>query len=1115
MDSDDASNRKSKNKVEEFEEPLEQPGKIIFAQIHGSAQRLLKVKKLSKYIRFCRCCYLPSETPGLVMPYTCLDNLKDFGLGIHLYFIFILFCLLISFINFCMSSIPTMVFTIRYSNHLKKHCKIYYYPSNSTIDNNTIKMNLEGSDIFYPELLMTGNKSDCLKYISQQDSSKINDNSKSIIETDWIIEMSVDTIGNYFSIYKIKSNKGERLVSNFINFPFIYFLTSLTTLIVNFFFIHYVNLLNDKEDFEETSPKDFTILIHGVKKNYDKEKPDPNITRTQSLKNLLNEISDNYFKLDIYDIIPCYNLTKLYALTKKIFDDRIKIYHAKNFKRQKDLHNDYISGKKITLFNFGSKKKDKEKDKDSEEQSQNTNSSINNSINLKPNLEQKSPLAEEKKGPNESQTSESGSSQDNDQNLNYYNKYLCIIKPTPIMDIEQRITQNKLKISEIEKDLNENPEKYSCGTFFVVFKYISMRDKIYQFFPTSFPAKVFMKIKYFLQNVVCSRFTSEQTKRLNFLKNAFTIEHATEAYEVMWQNLGYTNKQKYLYLSFSAFTTIILIGLSFVIVLGLNYAQDRIENNKTTASFLRYFISLLISISISIINSLGRTILKVITSKFEAIETRTDYYISLSIKLSIFTFINTALVPLMSNYLIWGNNDILLNNLFMIFIVNIMLAPLQFYFSVPLGIKVYRRVKAQMDLDGVPLADSTYTQGELNKIFQNPSMELSFKYSYLVNSLLTPSFYMSIFPLGPLFSVVGLIICYFFEIFYLGFYARPEVLNARLCKFFVQNFKIIISVFSIGNYIFLSKSSDYYKANWSLVNLIIFNILAFVPYYSFKINFVGLTEGEAVKGSYEEYSLMFPTDYEKENPLTKKNAMIKHFKKLKEMNLILQSQCDTLIKNIRNESTMENYYKTSRNVGKVLNSYEFQRQFVKLKKKYRFIKEVRRKQSILNKVNSEDEIRRRNASVYSRQSNIFNRSGGRFRSKDYSGFSFHNIMKDKDNESNLGYNKTYNCDILITDDRRRQRRTSQYMRRALFQRIKDEGIYSESEEESEDESINSESLDSTSNKNNKDNESSNSGELIKKRERNNRKNSSNTGEMNTIIEETKNEDICSVNKSNS
>ena len=89
---------KKKNKIEEFEEPLEHPGRLYLAEIHGSAQRLLKIRKLSKYIRFCKCCLLPSETTGVVIPYSCFDDKRDFGLGIYLYFQYIKFCILIALI---------------------------------------------------------------------------------------------------------------------------------------------------------------------------------------------------------------------------------------------------------------------------------------------------------------------------------------------------------------------------------------------------------------------------------------------------------------------------------------------------------------------------------------------------------------------------------------------------------------------------------------------------------------------------------------------------------------------------------------------------------------------------------------------------------------------------------------------------------------------------------------------------------------------------------------------------------------------------------------------------------------------------------------------------------
>ena len=1092
------SSRKLKNRIEPFDEPLEQPGKIFLAEIHGSAQRLLKVKKLSKYIRFCQCCLLPSETPGVVMPYTCLDNRKEFGLGIHLYFYFIQFCLIICFISFCLSSIPTMVFSIRYTNQITDHCNMYYN-SNDTNFNITInRTNL----IYNPQLITNNTK--CYKYLKNS-ISEIETDLSNIIQTDWILKMSTDNLNNYYEIFQGSS---KNINSILLDFSFLYFLTSITLLIINFFFVHYVNLSIDKEDFQETSPRDYTILVHGVKR----PKNNSEMTRKEHLRSMLNEISKDYFKLEIYDIIPCYNLVKLYKLSKNLFEDRVKIYHAHNFQKQKDLHNKYILSKGGNPYHYQTKLKGGE----------NKEEDTNNSFPLN-EISHKSNQLTEMVSTNQNNLNNIGVNNLNtinnnieEENLNYYKKYLWYIKAIPLKEIEERIVENKKKINEIEKDIYANPDKYNCGTYFVIFKYISMRDKIYSFYPTNLSTKFFMRIKYLFQNILCGCCTSEKTKRANYLKTAFTIEHATEAYEVLWQNLGYSFKERYFYLMLSVIATIILIGISLGIVVGLNEAQYRITEKETNKDFLRYFLSFLISISIAIINSIGRAILKKITKNFEAIETKTDYYISLSIKITLFTFLNTAIVPLISNYLrgVWGENDILINNLLMIFITNITLTPFVFYFAPPLWLKFSRRAKARMDLEGLSLAESKYTQGELNKIFENPSMDLSYKYSYFFNTLLTSLFYMSVFPLGTVFCIVALILSYFFEIFYLGFYKRPEVLNARLCKFFVQNFKIVICVFCIGNYIFLSSISEYYRTNWSLINLILFIVIAFIPYHSIKINFLGTTEGETSKGSYDEYALMFPTDYEKENPLTKKRAMIKHFNKLREMNIIDKYQCEYLIKDIQKETAMDNYYKTSKNVGKILSSYEFQRQFVHLKKKYKFIREVRRKQSTLNKydINLDDEYRKRGYSV-SRFS-IYNKARMSVRRK---GTNISNkIHNEEDKEdNNLGYNKNYNVNILPQSNRYNQRRkTSTFMRETLFQRIKDEGIYSESEEESESDSYENESQDATSSRKKvfDFDASSHSKKSDDKKnnsfsEKNNNRN--NNGKINTIREDENDGDISS------
>ncbi len=90
-------------------EPLDEPGTIYNAEVHQSAQRLLKVHRITKYVKFCKCCALPQETPSVVVPFNFCDKQLDFGLGIYLYFYYIKFCILMSIICIGLSSISTIL----------------------------------------------------------------------------------------------------------------------------------------------------------------------------------------------------------------------------------------------------------------------------------------------------------------------------------------------------------------------------------------------------------------------------------------------------------------------------------------------------------------------------------------------------------------------------------------------------------------------------------------------------------------------------------------------------------------------------------------------------------------------------------------------------------------------------------------------------------------------------------------------------------------------------------------------------------------------------------------------------------------------------------------------
>ena len=318
----------------------------------------------------------------------------------------------------------------------------------------------------------------------------------------------------------------------------------------------------------------------------------------------------------------------------------------------------------------------------------------------------------------------------------------------------------------------------------------------------------------------------------------------------------------------------------------------------------------------------------------EKIETKTEYFRSYSLKLTVFNFVTIAIIPVVSNFIHgekWGDSDVLVNNLLMIFIMNVLFPPVLFYLGPDLALKLYKRTKARLDLEDVKYEKSTYTQGELNEIFENPGMDICSKYSYISNAILIPLFFMSIFPVGMIFGFAGLLFAFISEFFYVGLYKRPEVLNSKLCKFFIYNFKWSAFIFALGNYIFLSPISKSHRLNWSLINLILFFVLSLIPYETFKVNTIGISESESKRDKYKDSYIFFSTDYEKLCPFTRKEAYKNYFTKLINENIINKHQGLKIISNIENKNEMAEFIKTKRHLDYYCASQQLNNLYMKNK----------------------------------------------------------------------------------------------------------------------------------------------------------------------------------------
>jgi hypothetical protein len=150
--------------------------------------------------------------------------------------------------------------------------------------------------------------------------------------------------------------------------------------------------------------------------------------------------------------------------------------------------------------------------------------------------------------------------------------------------------------------------------------------------------------------------------------------------------------------------------------------------------------------------------------------------------------------------------EILLNNLLIIFLSNAFVSPMYSLSNIWYFLKKLNRSKLEKkfnDEDTIP----NKTQRELNELYENTDMYISFKYSYLTKTFLMTVFYLPLFPAGAFISIIGISLVYIVDKFnLLNTNKRPQMLNAKICLFYVRNFKFAIFIYALGNFIFLENA---------------------------------------------------------------------------------------------------------------------------------------------------------------------------------------------------------------------------------------------------------------------------------------------------------------------
>ena len=77
---------------------------------------------------------------------------------------------------------------------------------------------------------------------------------------------------------------------------------------------------------------------------------------------------------------------------------------------------------------------------------------------------------------------------------------------------------------------------------------------------------------------------------------------------------------------------------------------------------------------------------------------------------------------------------------------------------------------------------------------------------------------------------------------------------------------------TLGDFVFLEDKNE--SSAWSILNVIIFASLIIIPFNQiFDFDFIGINESQLTTENYEQCYFTFFNDYEKTNPMTKKEGI--------------------------------------------------------------------------------------------------------------------------------------------------------------------------------------------------------------------------------------------------
>lgn len=228
------------------------------------------------------------------------------------------------------------------------------------------------------------------------------------------------------------------------------------------------------------------------------------------------------------------------------------------------------------------------------------------------------------------------------------------------------------------------------------------------------------------------------------------------------------------------------MSLAFLIILGLKLWIKKLSEGQHFATTT--FLNLVVATVVAVFNSIEGIVIRQCARR-ELYGTHSKFFKIVARRLSYVFFINMVMTTFFSNLVLflWNdesdkvlplNYDGLVTDFFFLFLTNTYMSSIFNYFDLFFGYKLLKRWRVEKTRNR-----TGYSDEQLNFIFEGHPVDMGLRYGNIMKTLFFTAFISPFVPLGTVFSLFGLLICYWVDKYLL---LRRYVVRHELSPFFAK-----------------------------------------------------------------------------------------------------------------------------------------------------------------------------------------------------------------------------------------------------------------------------------------------------------------------------------------